>query len=81
MKAIGIYAFGQSEVLTLVTIPAPQPKPHDLIVRVKAVSINPVDDKVRRGWHLNPLAGDPAPGTRLCQSHVLRFRSSTNQVL
>jgi len=51
MKAIGyrqnlpVDAPGALEDLDL---PAPQPGPRDLLVRVKAVSVNPVDTKVRR---------------------------------
>ncbi|MBZ8139416.1 NADPH:quinone reductase [Rubrivivax gelatinosus] len=30
-------------------LPAPEPRPHDLLVRVQAVAVNPVDTKVRRG--------------------------------
>jgi zinc-binding alcohol dehydrogenase family protein len=71
MKAIGFHTFGQADVLTLVTIPAPQPQSRDLIVRIKAVSINPIDDKVRRGWHVHPLSGDPPPGTPVQNGPVI----------
>jgi zinc-binding alcohol dehydrogenase family protein len=58
MKAIGYYqnlpidTVGALEDLDL---PAPVPGPRDLLVRVKAVSVNPVDTKVRRGTA--PAAG------------------------
>src|SRR5215203_2632327 len=29
--------------------PVPEPRQHDLLVRVRAVSVNPVDTKIRRG--------------------------------
>lgn len=32
-----------------VELPVPEPGPHDLVVRVEAVSVNPVDTKVRAG--------------------------------
>jgi NADPH2:quinone reductase len=35
------------ESLVDVTLPAPSPEPRDLLVRVQAVSVNPVDTKVR----------------------------------
>jgi zinc-binding alcohol dehydrogenase family protein len=41
-----------------VDIDRPRPGPRDLLVRVEAVSVNPVDTKVRRG-------GDPAEGRRV----------------
>jgi zinc-binding alcohol dehydrogenase family protein len=37
------------ESLVEVQLPVPVPGPHDLLVRVEAVSVNPVDTKVRRG--------------------------------
>jgi NADPH2:quinone reductase len=41
--------------LVAVELPAPEPQPHDLVVRVQAVGVNPVDTKVR--------AALPAGGT------------------
>ncbi|MFP5393150.1 MAG: zinc-binding alcohol dehydrogenase family protein, partial [Gammaproteobacteria bacterium] len=32
-----------------VELPRPEPRPHDLIVKVEAISVNPVDTKVRKG--------------------------------
>jgi len=59
MKAIGfaqplpITAHGALEDIEL---PAPRPRPRDLLVRVKAVSVNPVDTKVR--GKAQPPAGE-----------------------
>jgi zinc-binding alcohol dehydrogenase family protein len=50
MKAIGYHQPGsidREDALLDLDIPAPVPGPHDLLVRVKAVSVNPVDVKVR----------------------------------
>lgn len=38
-----------------ITLPVPQPGEHDLLVEVKAVSINPVDTKVHAGLRKNGL--------------------------
>ncbi|MDP9798068.1 zinc-binding alcohol dehydrogenase family protein [Catenuloplanes nepalensis] len=46
------------ESLVDVELPVPVAHGHDLLVRVHAVSVNPVDTKVRRG-------GDPAAGLRV----------------
>ena len=51
MKAIGYrhnLPVDQAGALEDLDLPAPQPGPRDLLVRVKAVSVNPVDTKVRR---------------------------------
>ena len=47
MRAIGYTATGGVDVLTDVERPDPTPGPRDLLVRVEAVSVNPVDTKVR----------------------------------
>lgn len=39
-----------------ITLTQQQPDPHDLLVEVKAVSINPVDTKVHAGLRKNGLA-------------------------
>lgn len=51
MRAIGLYKshpLTEAEALLDLEIDAPKLRPHDLLVRVKAVSVNPVDTKVRR---------------------------------
>jgi zinc-binding alcohol dehydrogenase family protein len=59
MKAIGYYKSGaidRDDALLDIELSAPQPAPRDLLVRVQAVSVNPVDTKVRGG-------AKPADGT------------------
>jgi NADPH2:quinone reductase len=46
------------DALVDVELPRPEPGGRDLLVKVEAVSVNPVDTKVRRG-------GDPAGGLRV----------------
>jgi zinc-binding alcohol dehydrogenase family protein len=46
------------EALIDIELPRPEPSGRDLLVKVEAVSVNPVDTKVRRG-------GDPADGMRV----------------
>ena len=59
MKAIGYrqnLPVDQPHALEDLELPAPAPGPRDLLVRVKAVSVNPVDAKVRR--NTAPPAGE-----------------------
>lgn len=56
MKAIGYRKAGDAGLLEWVELSEPQPLPHDLIVRVRAVSVNPVDVKVRAS--ASPEAGE-----------------------
>ncbi|MFM9926078.1 zinc-binding alcohol dehydrogenase family protein [Variovorax sp. H27-G14] len=51
MKAVGYYQplpIDNAESLQDIELPAPVAGPRDLLVRVKAVSVNPVDTKVRK---------------------------------
>ena len=59
MKAIAYYQslpIDHAEALLDVELPAPQPGPCDLLVRVMAISVNPVDTKIRR--NVSPGAGE-----------------------
>lgn len=47
MRAIALTTHGAPEVLTDVELPDPVPGPRDLLIEVRAVSVNPVDTKVR----------------------------------
>jgi len=50
MRAVGLYKYlpiEDPESLIDVEVPKPEPRGRDLLVRVKAVSVNPVDAKVR----------------------------------
>lgn len=49
MKAIAYTQNGTASVLTDMQLPEPTPGPRDLLVHVQAISVNPVDTKVRKG--------------------------------
>ncbi len=49
MKAAVIDRYGAPDVLRLADVPTPSPGPGDLLVRVMATSVNPVDTKQRQG--------------------------------
>jgi NADPH:quinone reductase-like Zn-dependent oxidoreductase len=57
MLAITQSTFGGPEVLTLTDIERPSPLPTEVLVRVRAVSVNPVEPVIRSGAF--PLLGEP----------------------
>ncbi len=50
MKAVRIHAFGGPEVLQIDEIATPVPQAGEVLVKVAAASVNPVDWKVRAGY-------------------------------
>lgn len=57
MQAVVYTKYGPPEVLEVHTLPNPQPRAHEVLVRVMAAAVNPVDFKVRQGktWFLTGL--------------------------
>ena len=51
MKAIRVHEFGGPEVMKLDTIPDPVPGPGQVVVRLRAAGVNPVDTYVRSGTY------------------------------
>ena len=49
MQAVAIHDFGGPERLQLETMDRPEPGPHQVLIRVCAASVNPVDYKTRSG--------------------------------
>src|SRR5438046_1784278 len=47
MKAIVVHAYGGPEVLKYEDVPRPEPKENELLVRVIAAAVNPVDSAAR----------------------------------
>lgn len=66
MKAIQIQKYGGPEALLLADIPAPAPKPNEVIVKVAAAGINFIDVYFREGRYPSALpfvSGQEASGT------------------
>jgi zinc-binding alcohol dehydrogenase family protein len=82
MKAIALTRYlpiTDPESLMDVELPEPSPQPRDLLVRVEAVSVNPVDTKVRAPKNkIEPrpkvLGWDAAGVVETVGSDVIRFR-------
>jgi len=56
MKAIRVHEYGGPEVLRYEEAPRPQPGPGEVLVRIRAAGVNPVDWQVREGHRREALA-------------------------
>lgn len=82
MKAIGYQQClpcDHPDALVDLTLPEPAPGPHDLLVEVKAIAVNPVDTKIRRRLapppgHYRVLGWDAAGIVRAIGAAVTLFR-------
>jgi NADPH2:quinone reductase len=61
MKAIRYHEHGDADVLTVDDVPTPEPAHGELLVRVHAASVNPIDTYVREGG-VEPAGGLPHVG-------------------
>ncbi len=60
MKAVRFHAYGAPEVLVYEDVPKPEPAAGEVLVKVHATSVNPIDWKVRAG-HLRGFRDYPLP--------------------
>lgn len=60
MKAIAYQKFGNIDVLQTIEEPKPSSQPNQVLVKVKAVSINPLDWKIRKG-EMKLMSGSKLP--------------------
>lgn len=60
-RAVGFREFGGPEVLDVVAVDVPEPGPDDVVVRVAAATVNPVDLKMRSGAQSPQMAGLEPP--------------------
>src|SRR5215472_1775671 len=66
MKAIQVQKTGGPEVLTLVDLPVPQPKPNEAVIKIAAAGVNFIDVYFREGrYPASPpfVDGQEAAGT------------------
>jgi NADPH:quinone reductase-like Zn-dependent oxidoreductase len=72
MKAVVINKFGGNDVVEIKNMPQPSPGPEDVLIKVHAASVNPVDWKTRNGL-LKMVAGSRFPMVlgRECAGEVI----------
>src|ERR1700680_2380356 len=63
MRAILVREFGGPDVLKLENVPTPQPGPAEVLVRVRAAGVNPVEAYVRAGTYARLPALPDSPGS------------------
>ncbi len=63
MKAIRVKEFGGPEVMRLAETPDPQPADAQIVVRIRAAGVNPVDAYIRSGVYPRKPALPYTPGT------------------
>ncbi|MFI5634830.1 NADP-dependent oxidoreductase [Streptomyces sp. NPDC051664] len=61
MQAVGLYEFGEPDVLQVIDLPDPHPGPGEVRVRVHAAAVNPADALLRAGAHVESLREFPGP--------------------
>ncbi len=62
MRAVRYHEYGPAQVLKVDRIPPPEPKTGEVLIRVHAAGVNPVDWKFRSGNYRNPNS-PPLPQT------------------
>ncbi len=55
MKSVRIHSYGGLKVLQYEDVPMPKVEPGEVLVRIKAAGVNPVDWKKRMGYREHPL--------------------------
>ena len=63
MKAIVVREFGPAEVMKLEEVPDPTPGPGQVVVRAKAIGVNPVEAYIRSGTYARKPNLPYTPGT------------------
>src|SRR5438067_10401331 len=82
MKAIVIHEYGGPEVLKYEDVPRPQPNDDQILVRVIAAGVNPVDGMIRSGMFSKGeqavfpkmLGGDAAGVVEKVGSKITKFK-------
>ena len=62
MKSIIVHEYGGPEVMKLEDVPTPEPGPGQVLVKIEAAGVNPVDTYLRSGNHAHAPALPYTPG-------------------
>jgi NADPH2:quinone reductase len=62
MKAIVVHEYGEPEVMRLEDVPTPEPGPGQVLVKIAAAGVNPVDTYLRSGNHAHAPKLPYTPG-------------------
>lgn len=78
MKTIRVHELGAPEVMRLEEVPDPKPAPTQVVIRVRAAGVNPVDTYIRAGMYGTPPLPytpgmDAAGEVEAVGAHVKRF--------
>jgi len=67
MRTVHFYAYGGPEQLVVEHVPRPQPQAGEVLVRVYAAGVNPIDWKIRKGFFkdVRPVPLPFTPGSEL----------------
>src|SRR5436305_2040582 len=67
INAIQVHDYGDADQLKLEQIPQPEPREGEVLVRLHAAGVNPVDWKIRSGWmkDFRPMTFPYVPGADL----------------
>ena len=63
MRAVVVHEFGPPEVMALEDVADPSPGPGQVLIRVRAVGVNPVDTYIRSGTYARKPSLPYTPGT------------------
>jgi len=63
MRAIQVHEFGAPEVMQITELPDPTPGPGEVVVRIHAIGVNPVDTYIRSGAYPRRPELPYTPGT------------------
>ncbi|MFV0375297.1 NADP-dependent oxidoreductase [Microbacterium sp.] len=63
MKSVQFRSYGGPEVLEVVDAPEPVPGPGEIVIRVDAAGVNPIDTKIRLGYMKDVMPVDFPSGT------------------